>query len=180
MHWGIGSWKTWLFFKLRPVNPCAAVLPSKPMRVYERHIFGFNVEFILVHPFRLCLPTLWMSTWYTTAISTKYLLSPCKWADWHRDGSLFCPFCCQYSQPEKMGTSARQLLVPPEGSMTPVQSLLSPSRFCRASIPVPIRHCVSDRRERWELDLIAPNSFKCYDYEPVVISVQFREPKKTH
>lgn len=84
MRWGIGSWKTRLFFKLRPVNPCAAVLPSKPTRVYEHHIFGFNVEFILVRPFRLCLPTLWMSTWYTTAISTKYLLSPCKSADWHR------------------------------------------------------------------------------------------------
>lgn len=79
----------------------------------------------------------------------------------------------------RWGTSARQLLVPPEGSMTPVQSLLSPSRFCRAWIPVPIRHCVSDRRERWELDLIAPSSFKCYDYEAVVISVQFREPKNS-
>lgn len=69
--------------------------------------------------------------------------------------------------------------MPPEGSMTPVQSLLSPSRFCTAWIPVPIRHCVSDRRERWELDLIAPSGFKCYDYEPVAISIQFREPKNS-
>lgn len=103
MHWGIGSWKTWLFFKLRPVNLRAAVLPSKPMCVYEHHIFGFNVEFILVHPFELCLPTLWMSTWYTAAISTKYLLSPCKSCRLTQDGSLFCPLLCQCSQPEKMG-----------------------------------------------------------------------------
>lgn len=177
MHQRIGSWKTWLFFKLRLVNPCTAVLPSKPIRVYEHHIFGFNVELILVHPFELCLPTLWMSTWYTAAISTKYLLSPCKSCRLTQDGSLFCPLCCQCSQPEKMGTQARQLLVPPEGYMTPVQSLLSPSRFCTIWIPVPIRHCVSDRRERWELDLISLSSFKCYNYEPVVISIQFGEPK---
>lgn len=149
---------------------------SKPYRVYESYIFGFNCSghsgASIHHPAYQCykcslapLPPPTVDTCCSsTRISAKPTLDKC----------LSGPLCCQSSRPGRIWEDSCPP-EPPKGSMTLLSRAyyhpLDPAGL-QAQFPSDTVSAIQEKGENW-----LRSSFKCYDCGHAVISRRFKEPK---